>query len=74
MLKYQINLKIHHQNYDLTTDEDDFALFLYKNILEDFEVDDNNSRLDLLNAYVKKVYALYQQEQSIENIIDKLDI
>ena len=72
-MEYQIDLKVYGQKYDLKIQEDDFSLYLYKNIIEDFKINDNNSRLVMLRAYVKSVYSLYQQQKRVERIIDKIE-
>ena len=73
-MKYQFELKIHGKSFNLQTDEDDFSLYLYKSILEDFEIEENNSRLITLIAYVKSVYELYLHERAVDEMIDKIEL
>ena len=73
-MKYQIELQVHSQKLDLKTDDADFALYLNCTILEDFEIEGNNSRLSALRAYVKSVYALYLQNKSVEKMIHKIEL
>ena len=73
-MNYQLELKVHGQNFDLKTDSDDFAFYLYRRVIEDFEVEGNNSRVMLLKAYVRQVYELYMLQESSEKIIDKIEL
>ena len=73
-MNYQLELKVHGQKFDLKTDSDDFAFYLYRRVIEDFEVEGNNSRVMLLKAYVRQVYELYILQESSEKIIDKIEL
>ena len=73
-MQYQLELKVHGQKLDLKTDNDDFAFYLYRGVIEDFEVAENNSRVMLLQAYIKKVYQLYLLQESSEKILDKIEL
>ena len=73
-MKYQIELKVHGQKFDLKSNDADFALYLNCILLEDFEIESNNSRLSVLRAYVKSVYELYLQNKSVEKIVNKIEL
>ncbi|MBT5934993.1 hypothetical protein [Sulfurimonas sp.] len=53
--------------------ENDFAIFLEKNMLKDFNIEGNNDIKTLLQAYVKKNHELYSQEKKIQEISNTLD-
>ena len=65
-----LTLMLHSQKFDITI-EDDFAIWLSVTLHHDFK-DSNISRLEMLNAYVSKVYELYIQEQQLEKMINSL--
>lgn len=73
-MKYQIELKVHGQNLELKTNDADFALYLNCTLLDDFEIEGNNSRLSVLKAYVKSVYELYLQNKSVEKMLHKIEL
>jgi len=73
-MKYQIELKVHGQDLECKTDDADFALYLNCTILEDFEIEGNNSRLSVLRAYVKSVYELYLQNKAVEKMVNKIEL
>jgi len=73
-MQYQLELKVHSQKFNLKTDSDDFAFYLYRRVIEDFKVEENNSRVMLLKAYVRQVYELYMLQESSEKIIDKIEL
>lgn len=73
-MKYQIELKVHGQKFDLNISDADFALYLNCTVLEDFEIESNNSRLSVLRAYVKSVYELYLQDKSVEKLVRKIEL
>lgn len=51
-----------------------FVLCLKCTILDNFEIEDNNSRLSVLRACVKSVYELYPQDKSVEKLAHKLEL
>ena len=73
-MKYQIELKVHGQKFDLKSSDADFALYLNCTILEDFEIEGNNSRLSVLRAYVKSVYELYLQDKAAKRMVHKIEM
>lgn len=68
----KIGLNIGGRRFNVDLDED-FALFLEKNMEKDFNIEGNNEIKILLQAYVRKNHELYLQEQEIENITSKCD-
>ena len=67
-----INLHIGGRKFDVDVD-DKFASFLESEIAEDFNVEGNNDLKILLQAYVRKSYKLYIQEQEIAEILKKIE-
>ena len=72
-MKYQFELKVHGQSYDLNVEEDDFSLYLYRSISEDFEIGKNNSRISALRAYVKVCHQLFLQNESVDEIVHRIE-
>jgi hypothetical protein len=69
----KIGLHIGGRRFDVDV-EDKFALFLEKQMADDFNIDGNNDLKLLLQAYVRKNHELYMQEEKIANIVKKLEI
>jgi len=64
-----IPIMLHSQNFDITLNEDnDFNIFLSVSLHKDFKTS-NISRLEMLTAYVSKVYELYLIEQEVDEIL-----
>jgi len=68
----KIGLHIGGRRFDVDI-EDDFAKFLERNMSKDFNVEGNNDVKTILQAYVRKNYELYSQEQKMKNLINELD-
>ena len=68
----KIGLNIGGRRFDVDL-EDDFAIFLEKNMEKDFNVEGNNEIKILLQAYVRKNHELYTQEKELENLVDKCE-
>jgi len=68
----KISLHIGGRNFDVEVDEN-FAPFIQHQMAKDFNVDGNNDLKLLMQAYVRKNYELYLQEQKIEEILKKID-
>lgn len=66
----KISLTINAKRYDIDID-DDFAPFLEKMLVEDFNLRGNNDLKALLQAYVRTNYKLFQQEQQVYSLIEK---
>ena len=68
-----LQIMLHSQNFTISLDEeDDFNIFLSVSLHEDFK-QSNITRLQMLNAYVEKVYELYLQELEVSKIIDRFE-
>lgn len=70
-MKTKITLTLNAKRYDIDV-EDDFARFLSEQMKSDFEFYGNNDIKLLLQAYVRKSFALYEQEKEITTLIDRL--
>lgn len=66
-----MTLTLNAKRYDIDVEED-FARFLTAQMREDFEINGNNDLKLLLQAYVRKSFALYEQEKQILQLIDSL--
>ena len=73
-MQYQIEIMLHSQNHTISIKDDNFAMHLSRSILDDFEIEGNNSRLVMLSAYVKSVYSLYKQEQTTKQMLHKIEL
>ncbi len=69
----KLGLNIGGRRFDVDLD-DQFAAFLEKEMKKDFNLDGNNDIKQLLQAYVRKNYELYLQEQKIEEITKTLEV
>jgi len=72
-MKYQIELKVDGCLYELQSDNLSFTFDLYKQVAEDFEIDENNCRITALRAYVRVCYQLFLQRESIDDILEKIE-
>lgn len=70
-MKTKVTLTLNAKRYDIDVEED-FARFLTAQMREDFEINGNNDLKLLLQAYVRKSFALYEQEKQILQLIDSL--
>jgi len=68
----KIGLHIGGRRFDVDV-EDDFAQFLTHEMSKDFKLEGNNDLKVLLQAYVRKVHALYTQEKTVKDIVNKID-
>ena len=68
----KISLHIGGRNFDIDVD-DQFSVFVEHQMAKDFNIDGNNDLKILLQAYVRKTYELYTQEQKIDKILKKID-
>ena len=73
-MQFQIEVMFHSQNHTINIYDEDFALYLYRKMIQDFKIDGNNSRIVLLRAYVKKVYELYLQQKTTEQMLHKIEL
>ncbi|MEA2073998.1 MAG: hypothetical protein U9O86_10485 [Campylobacterota bacterium] len=68
----KIGLYIGGRRFDVDV-EDNFAKFLEHQMSNDFNIEGNNELKTVMQAYVRKSYELYLQEQEINKIIKKMD-
>ncbi len=68
----RIGLYIGGRRFDVDVD-DKFALYLEAQMKDDFNVEGNNELKTVMQAYVRKSYELYKQNQKIEEILKKID-
>jgi hypothetical protein len=67
----KLSLTLNAKRYDIDVEED-FGKFLSAQISEDFNVSGNNDLKFLLQAYVRKSFALYEQEKQLSALIKTL--
>ncbi len=70
-MKTKVALTINAKRYDIDVEED-FARFLIEQMKQDFDFKGNNDLKLLLQAYVRKSFALYEQEKQVTGLIDHL--
>jgi len=68
----KLGLHIGGRRFDVDVDEA-FANFLEKQMAKDFNIEGNNDLKTVLQAYVRKTHELYQQENKIAEILEKLN-
>lgn len=70
-MKTKVSLTLNAKRYDIDVEED-FARFLIGQMKQDFAFEGNNDLKLLLQAYVRKSFALYEQEKEISLLIDRI--
>ena len=68
----KIGLHIGGRRFDVDVEEK-FALYLEKQMAQDFNIDGNNDLKLLLQAYVRKNHEIYVLENNMQKILKKLD-
>ena len=68
----KIGLYLGGRRFDVDVD-DDFALFLEFQMEKDFNIEGNNELKSIMQAYVRKNYELYMQENKIKKLIEKIE-
>ncbi len=68
----KIGLYIGGRRFDVDVN-DEFAKFLEVQMESDFNIEGNNELKLVMQAYVRKTYELYKQEEKIVEIIKKLE-
>lgn len=68
----KVTLTFNGSRFDIDL-EDNFALFLEKQMTKDFNVEGNNDLKILLQAYVSSNYRIYEQEKEIEKILNQIE-
>ncbi len=70
-MKTKVSLTINAKRYDIDVEED-FARFLTLQMKQDFNFEGNNDLKLLLQAYVRKNFALYEQEKQALKLIEQI--
>jgi hypothetical protein len=70
-MKTKVALTLNAKRYDIDVEED-FARYLSAQMEQDFDFHGNNDLKLLLQAYVRKSFALYEQEKKLLSLIDRL--
>ena len=68
----KISLTINAKRYDIDIDEK-FAPFLLQQMRDDFNMNGNNDLKLLLQAYVRKSYRIFEEEQQIKELLQRLE-
>jgi len=68
----KIGLHIAGRRFDVDVEEN-FAIYLEKQMAVDFNIDGNNDLKLLLQGYVRKNLELFTQEQDMKKILTKFD-
>ncbi len=68
----KISLTINAKRYDIDIDEK-FAPFLLQQMRDDFNLNGNNDLKLLLQAYVRKSYRIFEEEQQIKELLQRLE-
>jgi hypothetical protein len=71
-VKTKVSLTLNAKRYDIDVEED-FATYLISQMKQDFAYEGNNDHKQLLQAYVRRTFALYEQEKQIQALIDSLE-
>ncbi len=66
-------LLIGTRRYEVKEVDDGFASYLENAMNEDFNLGGNNEITTLLQAYVRKNYEIYKQDEVIKQLYKKLD-
>jgi len=67
----KVSLTLNAKRYDIDVEED-FARFLILQMKQDFNFEGNNDLKLLLQAYVRKNFALYEQEKQALKLIEQI--
>jgi len=68
----KLSIKIDTINFDIDVD-DAFAEFLTKSMQKDFNLEGNNELKELLQAYVRKNYALFNLEKEHNTLNNRVE-
>lgn len=68
----KITITINGSRFDIDV-EAEFAEYLQQHIEEDLNLESNNSFKTLLEAYIRTYYALYEQEQYVQKLLEKCE-
>jgi hypothetical protein len=67
----KVTVKVEGKEYELELQED-FALYMQRELDKNLSRHSNNSAKELLNAYLKKCYECYLAEKKLQNLLKKL--
>lgn len=70
-MNQKVSLTLNAKNYDIDVEED-FANFLISQMKHDFNFEGNNDHKQLLQAYVRRCFSLYEQEKEINTLVNAL--
>lgn len=70
-MKRKLALTINQSRFDIELDQE-FADFFETQVHRDLKFEKNNEVKALLQAYIRLNYALFEQEKTIERIMDKV--
>lgn len=68
----KVSLTVNRSRFDIDLD-DAFADYLLDQLDKDFKLDANNDLKILLQAYVKKNFELFEQEQKLDQLLKQID-
>lgn len=68
----KVSLTVNRSRFDIDL-EDAFANYLLDQLEKDFKLDGNNDLKVLLQAYVKKNYELFEQENRLKEMLVAFD-
>lgn len=68
----KVSLTVNRSRFDIDLD-DAFADYLLDQLDKDFKLDANNDLKILLQAYVKKNFELFEQEQKLDQLLKQMD-
>ena len=71
-MQKKLSITFNAKRYDIDVDEA-FAAYLSQHFQNDFKIEGNNELVTLLQSYVKKCYQLYESEQKLQELLEKLD-
>ena len=59
--------------YELQSDDLAFTFELCKQVMDDFEIDENNSNITAISAYLKVCHKLFLKSKSVDELVQKLE-
>ena len=68
----KLSIKVDTINFDIDV-EGEFASFLTSQMQKDFNIEGNNELKELLHAYVRKNYTLFQLEKSCKELNSRVE-
>ena len=71
-MSQKIGLRVNSRIFDVDVD-DEFAEYLNKQMVKDFNIEGNNDIKVLLQAYIRKNYDLYIQDKKMRDMIQECE-